>query len=220
MKRIKVRVTFIEECLGTSSADPNLHAEYIASKAPDALSREEEIEAVGAEEYFEKGMTVFPMDENGVPFFWDYQFRGFFKDSCSALQRTKGEDFSKESCALKAFKKVIDGCIFVEPRRIPIHLSGEMGICQRPLRAATAQGERIALSSSATVPAGSTVEFTVVCLSDKYEAVVLEWLEYGRWRGMGAWRNSSKGSFWYELLDEQGNVIGGNKPANDSERTA
>lgn len=33
MKTLKVKVTFIEELLGTASADPNIHREYIASYA-------------------------------------------------------------------------------------------------------------------------------------------------------------------------------------------
>lgn len=43
MKNLKVKLTFIEECLGMANADKNIHSEYIASKAPDAMSREEEI---------------------------------------------------------------------------------------------------------------------------------------------------------------------------------
>lgn len=62
MKKLNVKVTFIEEALGTASNDPNIHAEYIASKAPDAQSIAEEIEAVGVDGVIEKGMTVFPKD--------------------------------------------------------------------------------------------------------------------------------------------------------------
>jgi hypothetical protein len=44
MKRINVRITFLEEVLGTASANEELHAIYIASKAPDAKSKEEEVD--------------------------------------------------------------------------------------------------------------------------------------------------------------------------------
>ena len=198
MKELNVKLTFTEDCLGTASNNKEIHGDYIASKGPDAKTKEEEIAAIGVEEYEEKQMTVFPRDENGNPMFWDYQIKGFFKDTCSVLQRCKGESFSKESCKLKAFKKIIDGCIFVT-RRIPVELSGEMGILQRPLRGQTAQGERIALATSETIPAGSTIEFTVTCLSDDYEKAVLEWLDYGKWRGIGQWRNASYGRFEYVL---------------------
>lgn len=200
MKELKVRLTFTEDVLGTANADKNVHSEFIASKAPNAPSREEEVEALGAEEVERKEMTVFPRMENGSPMFWDYQIKGFFKDTCSALSRCKGEDYSKESCGMKAYKKIIDGCIFPQPRKIEIHMNGEMGNCQRPLRAQTAQGERIALANSEAVPAGSWIEFKVVCLSDAYENAVREWLNYGQFKGIGQWRNSGMGRFTWEEI--------------------
>lgn len=60
MKELKVRLTFTEDVLGTANADKNVHSEFIASKAPDAPSREEEVQALGAEEVERKEMTVFP----------------------------------------------------------------------------------------------------------------------------------------------------------------
>ena len=96
MKLIKVKVTFNEKVLGSQSNNKEIHADYIASKSPDKKSKEEEIAAVGIEAYEEKTMTVFPRMADGTPMFWDYQIRGFFKDSCSALQRCKGEEISKE----------------------------------------------------------------------------------------------------------------------------
>jgi hypothetical protein len=212
MKKINIRITLLDEMLGTMAGDPEIYSEFIASNAPDAKSREEEIAAIGVDAVVEKGMTVFPKFADGTPYMWDYQMRGFFKDSCSALQRCKGEDISKESCGLKAYKKIIDGCIFVEPRKIPIDLhGGMMDVCQRPLRGQTAQGERIALASSETVPEGSTMELTIVCLSDAHEAAVIEWLNYGKYKGLLQWRNAGKGRFAYEILDNDGNAIGGNK---------
>ena len=211
MGKINVRVTFLDEVLGTASSDPNIHEEFIASKAPDAPSREEEVAALGVDEVVEKSKTIFPKNADGNPIFWDYQIRGFFKDSCSALNRCKGAEIAKESCSMKAYKKIIDGCIFVEPREIPIDMhGGAIGNCQRPLRAQTAQGERVALANSETVPAGSTIEFSVICLNDDHEKAVIEWFNYGKYRGMGQWRNAGMGRFLYELLDEEGNTIGGN----------
>lgn len=201
MKKLDIRITFTEMVLGTANNNPDIHGEFIASNAPDAPSREEEIAAIGVDEYEEKQMTVFPRfsEDDPCPIFWDYQIKGFFKDSCSALQRCKGEDFSKASCKLKAYKKIIDGCIFVEPRKIRIDLhDGEIGELQRPLRGQTAQGERIALATSETIPAGSTIDLTIICLSDDYEKPVIEWLNYGQWKGIGQWRNASWGRFTWE----------------------
>lgn len=201
MKQIKVKLTFTEKCLGTASNNKNLHGDYIASKAPNAKSKEEEIAAIGVEEYAEKQMTVFPRDNAGNPFFWDYQIKGFFKDTCSALQKSKGEEFSKASCSMKAFKKIIDGVIFIEERKIPINLNGgEIGVLERPLRAQTPQGERVSIATSETIPAGSEIIFTITCLSDQYADAVKEWLDYGKYRGLGQWRNASFGRFTYEVI--------------------
>ena len=197
MKTLHVKVTYTEELLGTASANPELYSEFIASKAPDAASREDEIAALGAEAVEEKAMTVFPRMEGGIPFTWDYQWKGYMKDSCGMLRRVDGTESKK----LKAFKKEIDGLVFVEPRKIPLVMpeGAEIGNCQRPLRASTAQGERVALANSETVPAGTTQEFDVLMLKDDLEKVVREWFEYGRLHGTGQWRNSGKGRFVCEI---------------------
>jgi hypothetical protein len=191
---MKVRLTLTEEALGMMPANKELHETYIASKAPDAPKIEEEIAAVGVGEVVEKTMTVFPKLEDGTPFFWDYQIRGMFKDSIGMLRRIKDKKCSK----LTSYKKVVDGLIFVNERKIPIHLSGPMGNCQRPLRADTMQGPRVALAHSESGPAGSTLEFTINLLDDSLEDVIRECLDYGKLRGLGQWRNSGCGRFVWE----------------------
>lgn len=198
-KVLKVKVTMFEEILGTASANPDIHEEFIASKAPDAQSIEEEVAAIGAEEVFEKGMTVFPRDKEGKPIAWDYQWKGFFKDACGSLRKVPKSECGK----IKAYKKEIDGLIFPEPRQIPIVFNGEMGICQRPLRGQTAQGERVALASSECIPAGATMTFDIRMLLPDHEKAVREMLDYGKLRGFGQWRNSGKGRFNYEVLEER-----------------
>lgn len=196
MKQIKVRLTFFEEILGTASNDPEIHSEFIASQAPDAQSRKEEIEALGVDEVIEKSKTVFPKNADGKPIMWDYQIKGFFKDTCGMLRKVPKTLSSK----VKAYKKEIDGLVFVDERQIPIHFDGEIGSCQRPLRGQTAQGERISLANSESIPEGASIEFTVTCLVDSYVDVVREWLDYGKLRGMGQWRNSGKGRFTWEEI--------------------
>ena len=199
MKTLKIKVNFTEEVLGTASSNPHIHEEYIASNAPDAQNLEQEVAAIGPEEVFEKQMTIFPKDKDGNPILWDYQWKGFFKDACGMLRKVPGSECGK----IKAFKKEIDGLIFVQPRMIPINVNGEIGVCQRPLRANTPQGERVALASSETVPAGSSVIFSVVLMCDAHEKMVKETLDYGKLRGFGQWRNSGKGRFEYEILEEK-----------------
>ena len=206
MTQITFKITFTESLLGTAPNDPEIYENYVSSKAPDALTVAEEIDAVGVEGYVEKGITVFPREKDGSPFLWDYQINGFFKDSCGMLSRLTGKDPEtgkkkkavNESGKLMAYKKIIDGLIFVEPRKIPLVFDGYIGLCQRPLRAQTAQGERVALSISEEIPAGATATFTVLCLDDSHAAAVREWMEYGRLRGIGQWRNSGKGRFTTE----------------------
>lgn len=201
MITLTVKVTFTEEVLGTASANKDIHAEYIASKAPDAASIKEEVEAVGAEEVFEKSMTVFPRGKDGGPIAWDYQWKGFLKDAFKSLKKIPGSECGK----IKAYKQEIDGLIFVNPRQIPIILpeGGQIGVCQRPLRASTAQGERIALASSETVPVGSTMTFDIQLLLDTHEKAVIEAFNYGKLRGFGQWRNSGAGRFNYEILNRK-----------------
>lgn len=194
MKEIKVKLTFIEPILGTSPANDEVYREFIGSKAPDAASVEDEVAALGADAVAEKGMTVFPRMEDGTPFLYDYQIKGFFKDTCGGLRKVEGTKSSK----IKAYKKEIDKLIFPEPRCIPFQFDGEITECQRPLRAQTMQGERVSLAMSEQIPAGATVEFTVVCLCDDHEKAVREWLDYGKYSGIGQWRNSGKGRFTWE----------------------
>lgn len=197
MMKMTVRLTFMESILGTSPANKDVYRDFIATKAPDANTVEDEVAALGVEAVAEKGMTVFPRLDDGTPFFYDYQIKGYFKDTCGGLRRVKGT----LSSGVKAYKQVIDKLIFPEPRTIPILFDGEMGVCQRPLRAQTMQGERVSLASSEEIPAGATIEFAITLLSDEHEKLVREWLDYGKYSGIGQWRNSGRGRFTWELLD-------------------
>lgn len=192
MTKVHVKLTFTDDLLGTSSGNPELHREFIASKAPDAAKMEEEVASLGVEAVEEKSMTVFPKMADGTPYLWDYQIRGFFKEICGAMRGIPGTKSSK----VKAYKKKVDNTIFVEPREIPLDLHGmKIADCQRPLRASTMQGERIALANSEVCPQGTTCEFSVLCMVDDDVDMLREWLEYGKYKGIGQWRNSGKGRF-------------------------
>ena len=207
-KELKVRITFTEPVLGSAPNTEEIYKEFVASKAPDALTMEEEVSAMGTEMFEEKGTTVFSRTETGGACLWDYQIRGFFKGSCGGIQKAKGRKAKLKSQDLKAYKKVIDNNIFVFPRQIPLNLPKGMDIetaltvNQRPLRAQTAQGERVALASSEQLPAGTWFDITVGLLDATHEAVVMEWLEFGKLNGIGQWRNASYGRFEYEVLDD------------------
>lgn len=213
MKKMKVRVTFFEEVLGSSSNNPDVYSNFIADKLKDPEKIEEEKLALGYEEpdpddVMDKMMTVFPRDEEDRPFMWDYQWKGFFKDSCGMLRNVSGSACSK----IKAYKKKIDGLIFPQPRKILfLPMDGkkyvDIGKCERPLRASTAQGERIALANSETVPKGTKAEFSILIMNDDLVKMVKECLDYGCLHGFSQWRNSGKGRFTWECLGvEDANV--------------
>ena len=200
-ERIDVRLTLLEEALGMTPGDPEIYGNWIASKAPEPEVGEEEVGVIEGMDAVEDATTCFPRTEDGVPFCWDYQIKGFFKDACSSLRRVPGTRSSK----LTAFKKVIDGTVFVEQRKIPFQLpeGAECGRCERPLRASSASGERVALAASETVPAGTVLEFSILVMNPKDAETVREWLDYGRLRGLFQWRNSGKGRFEWEEVESE-----------------
>ncbi len=198
-KEMKVRLTFTEQILGTASNDKEIHAEFIASKAPDAPSREEEIEAIGVDAAIEKGMTVFSRNPDGKPILFDYQLKGFFKNCAKAFNYVGGKE------KLTAYKSKIDNLIFIKERMIELHLPDgeEIGNCQRPLRANTAQGERVALANSESCPPGTYIEFTVMVMVGELMEHVIKWLDYGALNGIGQWHNSGCGRFeWTDISDK------------------
>jgi hypothetical protein len=136
-----------------------------------------------------------------------------------------------ESSKLKAYKKVIDGLIHIKERKQYLTLpeDAEVGRLSRPLRCETAQGPRIAIATSETVPPGTTLEFTIIFpkpvekkakkaddpnkktakkpetekkTKSEYdvEACIREWLDYGCQHGTGQWRNAGFGRFTWEEI--------------------
>jgi len=199
MERYTVELTFTEALLGTSPLNEDIYTEHVGSNAPEGIVPQDEIESLeDVAELVEKGSTGFHRI-NGQPIWWDYQVKGFFKDACGMLRRVSGTRSSK----LTAYRKAIDGLLFVTPRQITFKLNGgEMGWLERPLRAQTAKGERIALARSETIPAASSMEFEVIALGVISESVLKEWLDYGALRGMGQWRNAGYGRFTYKLTKQ------------------
>jgi len=198
-----VKATLLEEMLGTKAKAPSLFVPYVLKDCPEELREEEQENAEATAELDEvkaledRSTTIFHRVDGKVGIY-NYQIKGFFKDSCQSLRKADGT----ASKGLTAFKKVIDGLIFVDPRFIFIQLpeGAELGICERPLRVDTPKGPRVALARSETVPAGSTLEFTVNMLSKDHLKYVEEWLNYGELKGLAQWRNSGKGIFTWEAI--------------------
>ena len=201
MTTTRYRATFTEGLLATKPNDETVHETYVAAKREAGAAKDEldaEARAVAEIERLEKGCTVFHRDAEGRPIVWDYQIKGFLKDAIKALRRDP-----KSACAaLKNYKGVIDGSVFVKPRQIVLRLpEGKgLGTCQRPLRAQTMQGERVALAQSEEAPAGTVIEFEVLTLAPGLEKALAECWKYAELRFMGAWRNSGKGTAVVEKL--------------------
>lgn len=203
---MRVRLTFTEGLLGTASANPEVHEEFIASKSADAEKAKEEIESLPAEEPIKKAITIFHRNSDGLPMLWDYQIKGFLKETLGILL-----DFVVADCKIGraklsrwTFKRIVDNAVFVSPRRIPLKLpeGGEITHCTRPLRADTMKGERVALATSEEVPAGTVIEFEVRTLDKKLDELMVECLDSGKDKGIGQWRNSGKGRFEWEEVKE------------------
>jgi hypothetical protein len=192
MNQYKIELTFTEPLLGTVPLNREIYADYIASRI-DGINAMDEVETI--EEATEKGTTGFHR-QDGTPAVYDYAVKGMFKDAAGMLRRVPGT----ASVKLTAYKKIIDGLVFVTPRLIPLTVAGELGILERPLRAQTAQGERVSLARSEMAPVGSVLAFTVQVLGkDVTEETLREWLDYGSLRGMGQWRNGGYGRYSYTL---------------------
>ena len=215
------RLTFIDEVLATTPGSEDVYRKHVRTKMREDARKEgieltdEKLDAEAAlydfDEVEKQGMTIFPKTEEGEPIIWAYQVKGNFKESCSMLKKADGA----LSAGLKAFKKEIDGLIFVNgtdpdnPDRIVIDTHGNpLGRCERPLRASTPQGERVSLACSETAPAGSTAILTIRCYRSALWPLIEEWLDYGADHGFMQWRNSGKGRFrWEEIDPETGEVV-------------
>ena len=226
MKKMKVRVTLLTEMLGTFPTDPDTYITFIEQRKkkdktfPEDVDADRELEnikrAIENQNFEEvevdgpitnqnpKMLTAFPRNEDFDLIMYDYQIRGFFKEACGSLKVAckNDPDWGKESNKISSYKKVIDGGIFVYPEEIPININGNLTIVSRSLRAQSPNPpyERVCISSSEAVPRGSTIDFEVL-FPDKLENAVIEWLEYGKYKGFLQWRSGGKGRFSYEIIE-------------------
>ena len=203
---LKVRLTLLEQCLGTKPGNDELLRDHIISKSGDEVKMAEEMKAreedCTTEEAVEKKMTFFDKYA-GHPYIWDYMIKGFLKEAWKTVKGIKGSKCSE----VKAYRQKIDNSIFLaeEDRKI-FFMDGSgklvegsaMTELERSLRAQTMQGERVALARSESVPAGSTLTFTFLFLEPELEACVRECLDYGFYKGLGQWRNGGYGRFKWE----------------------
>lgn len=200
-KTYSIRITLIRELLGSVPLDAEIYSTYIASKAPAAAQANgtalAELDTLEAHEALDiKGRTGFHRDEQGRPLILDYVCKGFLKEAWQAMRQVPGSEAGK----LKAGKSKIDGLLFVEPRHIILNVPGGRAaesINERPLRAETPRGPRVALAASEQLPIGTWCDIKLLVLAPNVitDELIRELFGYGQFMGLGQWRSGGQGKF-------------------------
>jgi len=184
MEKRKYVIELKTEMLGTVPKDPEVYRTYIESKKPEGVDEEEYL---NVEKIEEKGWTGFHKDTNGL-FLYDYMIKGFLKHAGNVL---------KAELKIAALRSKLNDFCFVFPRKIYLGKEKADGFVERPLRAMTQQGPRVALARSDYINAGQQIEFELGLLEHKE----IKWktidtlLEYGELAGLGQFRNGGYGRF-------------------------
>lgn len=180
----RVRIELLEPLLATLPSDPNIWDRFFK----DTAQSDEE----GTITPTPGVSNIFPSDpQTGEVFLWDYQILGFLKE-IGNLQAVK------DYLGIRNLRAKISQHVRVFPRRLYTGLlARDLETVQRPLRARTPQGERVALAKSQMLPAGYQLEFFVVVLDnpDIEPETIRTLLEMGQWQGLGQWRSGSWGRF-------------------------
>src|SRR5579863_8845827 len=196
----KVTIKLTEPLLGTVACSKSIWRDYITTKLEKDLKKEgktddqikEEIdqtlEAVPETDELDKGLTSFFLDPDKGYHLRDYQIRAFFKSAAKA---------QKEYGAMKQLRSKVVEYLFIRPSRIYLAKpKAELEVVERPLRASTPQGERVAIARSHSIPADTEIAFEVHSLHDVLpEKLIRELLSYGEYCGLGQNRGSGFGRF-------------------------
>lgn len=115
---------------------------------------------------------------------------------------------------LTSYIKKVDNYVFILEDEIPIMRDGKQlteadGFLERPLRANTLQGPRVALARSEEITGDWYVDITIKVLMNnstskgqKFDMELIEnLLSYGELKGLLQWRNGGHGSFSYEEIE-------------------
>jgi len=203
---------FFTPMLGTVPRDRKIYERFVEKYKPKEITEDESVtvpelsekekaaikkelgDAV-AKEVEEAGWTGFRKDEKGL-FLYDYVVRGFLKEAGNNL---------KEQLGVVRLKDKITKHVFVYPRRIYLGTMDDQGgfihkkkpddMLERPLRAETAKGPRVALARSDVVFPGTVFKCTLLrLLGPKVSMSVLDSIQdYAMVQGFGQWRSGGYG---------------------------
>lgn len=207
------RWTGISPILGSQPADPEIRKTYVEDKirkAEDRQERGDEAENLDpTQEQIDRKATIFGCRaEDGALILWDYQVKGTLKAEIDVLQKQLGivQGNSKFTKFLHVYPRNIplvggDGEVITQP---------QPQMFERPLRAMTMQGPRVALSSSQRVECPWSITFRLTLLDNeatpKSKAITWEAIEtcmdYGEFSGIGQWHNGGWGMFKWERMPD------------------
>lgn len=198
----------ISPLLGSQPANPEIHAAYVASKAPTPEKGKEETDMLPEMPLSEKGATVFTRYPDGSLCLSQHVIKGFLKEALTVLRSQTDITYPRAK---------VDDLVFISPMYLRLYRGDEMikepdTRCERPLRAETMQGPRVGLATSEQIDEGWELTFTVTLVEHtpgaKSKGAQLSWehiemaLDYGALKGLGQWRNGGHGSFvWNKVGD-------------------
>lgn len=190
-KLYDLKVKFITPVLGTQPqrdiAEDYLGAKYLEG---GGMLPDDELETLP--EMLEKGTTAFHK-ENGLPIYYDYQVKGMIKEAGRIFNGLNG---------VKALRSKVENLVFIKPRRIPLIMpeGSVIDFLERPLRAETPLGPRIAIARSEVLPEGTWFECKLEIFKGPIDDdLIRDLLSYGEYKGLGQWRNGGWGRFEFEL---------------------
>jgi len=208
----KIKIELLQPMLGTVTQSKSIFAAHIASKMAKDLKKEgfskdeiqdeiaSTLDGVPDDDVNTLGLTSFYRTDTFDPdqlyrkpdfsgyFLRDYQIKGFFKEAARSM---------KEHGKLKQLRDKVARYLFINPWAIKLaELDQELPIVERPLRAQTPQGERVAIARSHAIAAGHQIEFQLVAKADFITAnLINDLLAYGESMGLMQNRGAGYGQF-------------------------
>jgi len=206
-KTYKLKITFTGPILGSQPGKDTPASDYIRSEARKRGIENIQDEEDSLPEAMEKGTTGFHRNEKGIPILYNYMIKGALKESAKWQNGLNG---------MKALRSKVESTIYVFPRQLPIKTKYEkgkdgrviLGCLERPLRAETMQGSRVALARSEMIPEGAVIECELKVVkiprADINKKMLKDLLDFASLKGIGQWRNSGLyGAFNYELKEKR-----------------
>lgn len=206
----KYKLTGVSDLLGSSPGDKEVFKNFIVDKAKTPEERAAaDLDTEFVLDQEEKKRTYFYRDpKTGELILRPYQIKGFLKEAINTL---------KADLKVLSAKSKVDEYVFVRGKTIKITRDGESltqpdYLLERPLRAMTMQGPRVALASSEAVSAEEgwelEVEISLINNAGTAKSKPITWevieaaLDYGALKGLLQWRNGGYGSFDWELVED------------------